>query len=67
MIQKIVFISQIIKHIYLSNQERSVDFAYHHIARLLYILSYSRKYFLNSLKFVPLLNKYLKYLLRETL
>lgn len=55
MIQKGLFIFQIIQHIYLSTQEMSVDFAGHHIARLLYILNYSRKYFLNSLKFMPLL------------
>ena len=63
MIQKGVFICQIIKHIYLSTQEMSVDFVDPCIATLLYILSYSRKYFLNSLKFMPLP----KVLLRETL
>jgi len=60
MIQKLVFISQIIKHIYLSNQ-KGVDFVHHCIAGLLYILSYSRKYFLNSLKFVPLLKVLIKW------
>lgn len=60
MIQKGVFICQIIKHIYLPTQEISIDFADHCIARLLYILSYRRKCFLNSLKFMPLLEVLIK-------
>lgn len=55
MIQKGVFIFQIIKHIYpLKNWELTLQIT--SIARL----SYSRKYFLNSLKFVPLLKVLIK-------